>query len=111
MSKILFAMLLRAISYVTVLLAIGWIVFENYLSPRQYCSHAMSCMGNAIGDAVVQLAVLCGAVLLGALLNTGSFFLQSSPRSRARKAELWLVFLTPLALLLAIAAAFILDIR
>ena len=107
MSNIPFAMLLRALSYGTVLLAIGWLVFENYLSPRQSCSYAMSCLGGALGEGLVQLAVLCGALLLGALLNTWSFFLQSSPRSRARKAELWLVFLTPPVLLLALAASFL----
>jgi hypothetical protein len=107
MSRFHVAVLLRALSYGALLVAIGWMVFEKMQPARPAC-HTMSCMGSGIGEAIVLIFVLGSSFLLGALLNTTSFWLQGAPRSVARKLELWVLFVVPLGLILALAGSFML---
>lgn len=108
MSRFHVAVLLRALSYGTLLVAIGWMVFEKMQQPARPACHTMSCMGSGIGEAILLIFVLGSSFLLGTLLNTTSFWLQGGPRSVARKLELWVLFVVPLGLILALAGSFML---
>ena len=107
MAKLRASQLLRALSYSTLLFAAGWLVFESGRNPAPPCQ-SMACIGTGFGRAIQLLVALCGALLLGTLLNTVSFLLENSPRSGARKTELWLVFVTPLLSLLGFGMSFLL---
>lgn len=85
MSRVRLAQGLRVLSYGVPLAVIAW----SLLGPGYGCRGA-GCMGYA----VLWLLGMFGSLVLGALLNAVSFALQSSPRSRLRKLELWL-FATP----------------
>ena len=107
MSKLRASQLLRALSYSTLLLAAGWLVFDSGRNPAPACQ-SMACIGTGLGRAIKFLAALCGVLLLGTLLNSVSFLLHGPPRSVPRKLELWLVFVAPLLLLLGFAMSFLL---
>ncbi|MEK8033357.1 hypothetical protein AACH06_21270 [Ideonella sp. DXS29W] len=86
--------------------AIVWIIQENSRPARPACS-TMSCMGTGIGDAVLMLAIVGGALTIGTLLNVAGFLCQARPRSMARKLEMSLLFVAPFSLILALGVAFV----
>lgn len=94
--------MLRVLSYVPMLLLIGWGAYDKF-RPRGLPCPGMACIGQGLGEAYLFLFALIAAIPIGALLNIASYRLQGSPRSTLRKIELWLLFVTPLALVAAIA--------
>jgi hypothetical protein len=107
MSKLRFALLLRLLSYGAWFTTFGWAVFENSRPAGPPCQN-MGCIGTGIGEAILLLFGLLVGLFLSALLNIVSFVLQGSPRSVYRKVELWLLFVFPLSLLMAVALRFFL---
>ena len=90
---------LRVLSYAPMVLVIGWNALRS-ARPRGPACPGMSCMANGLGEALLLMAAVFAAVIVGAIFNIASFMLKESPRTALRKWELWLLFVTPLVLAL-----------
>jgi len=106
MSRPALARVLRPLSYVPIMLLVGWLTVDSY-RPRGPACPSMSCIGQGLGEAMLAMFALVVAIILGAAFNIASFLKQDSPRSTLRKVELWL-FVTPFILALGLVILFIL---
>lgn len=98
MPKLQVARTLRVISYAIVGAAIVW----------SLASSGGGCRGvGCLGNALVWLAAMSSFFTVATGVNVSSFFLQPGPRSRARKTELWVLFVAPSMVLLSILLLFV----